>query len=254
MSADPRARFSDRVADYARTRPGYPPEVLELLRAECGLGPASVVADIGAGTGIFTRLLLATGAEVYALEPNAAMRAELSRALGGSARLHVLEAAAEHTTLAAASMTLIGAAQAFHWFGPQETRAEFRRVLRPGGWVALIWNTREEQASAFAGAYESMLRLFGTDYAQVDHRRVVREGLDGFFAPGELRAARFAYQQSFDLEGVRSRLMSSSFVPAPGQPQHEPLMRALEAAFVRHAREGRVQLDYTTEVYFGRLA
>jgi len=252
MSTDPRARFSDRVADYVRTRPGYPPEVLDLLRADCGLGSASAAADVGAGTGIFTRVLLSSGAEVYALEPNAEMRAALTRALDGTPRLHVLAGAAEHTTLPAASVDLIAAAQAFHWFRPQETRAEFRRVLRPGGWVVLVWNTREERG--FGAAYESLLKRFGTDYAQVDHRRVVREGLQGFFAPGGPRAAQFPYQQRFDLAGLRSRVMSSSFVPAPGHPQHEPLMRELEAAFSLHAHEGRVQLDYTTEVYLGRLA
>lgn len=251
-ASDPRERFSTRVEDYVRARPGYPDEVLALLRAQCGLGPRSVVADVGAGTGIFTRSLLESGAEVHALEPNAAMRAALAACLGAFPRLHVLDAAAEDTRLPAGSVDLITAAQAFHWFRPAPTRAEFARILRPAGQVALLWNTRRIEAGAFTAAYEQLLERWAIDYAQVDHRRVVREELGSFFDSAGPRRAQFPSHQSLDLEGVRRRMTSSSFAPPPEHPGHAPLMRELDEAFERWAQEGRVRLDYVTEIYMGR--
>lgn len=241
--------------DYVKTRPGYPPEVVTLLRERAGLGPTSVAADIGAGTGLFTRLLLAAGAEqVCAVEPNAAMRDALVAALGGETRLRVTDGTAEATKLPAASVALIVAAQAFHWFDRPRARGEFTRVLQPDGMVALVWNTRQEDSTPFLAAYEQLLRRWATDYGQVNHRRVGLDTIAPFFAPGPVERHAFPSAQSFDFEGVRGRLLSSSYAPAAGHPHHAPMLAELRQICETHAETGYVRFEYITEVYLGRFA
>src|SRR3982074_3012215 len=141
MSQAPTARFSDRVENYVRYRPGYPPEVLDLLRTECGLRPSHIVAAIASGTGVFTRLLLENGNSVFAVEPNAAMREMGNRqleSLSAGDRLASVAGTAEETTLKSASVDFVTAAQAAHWFDLPRARAEFVRILRPEGWGAVI--------------------------------------------------------------------------------------------------------------------
>src|SRR6185503_1231931 len=151
-------RFSTRVESYIKYRPSYPTEVLELMRVRCGLAATSMVADIGSGTGILTELLLETGATVFAVEPNKEMRAAAERLLSDYGRFRSVDGTAEATTLPDASVDLITASQAFHWFDIQKARRELARVLRPRGWVVLIWNERPVDASAFLDEYDALLR------------------------------------------------------------------------------------------------
>jgi SAM-dependent methyltransferase len=255
---DPKERFSDRVDDYVRFRPGYPPALLDLLASECSLGPGCSVADVGSGTGILTRLLLETGARVAGVEPNAAMRAAAEQSLAGAERFESIDGSAEATTLAAASVDLVTAAQAFHWFDPQRARNEFARILRAsqagdsGGSVALVWNQRKD--SAFNADYERMLEQFAPEYAAVCERnRAAEPKVRGFFAPVIPRVAHFDYEQRFDEAGLRGRLLSSSYAPRAGQPLHEPMMDRLAAIFADHARGGSVEFKYETLVWYGRL-
>ena len=138
----PTERFSDRVADYVRYRPGYPPELLECLQRNCGLRPQWVVADVGSGTGLLAKIFLENGNRVFGIEPNAAMRAAGEEFLRGLDQFTSQEGRAEATGLPARSVDLITAGQAFHWFDRRRARAEFERILKPGGWVALVWNER----------------------------------------------------------------------------------------------------------------
>lgn len=249
---DPKGRFSDRVDDYVRFRPGYPRSILELLASACGLGPGRVVADVGSGTGIFTRLLLDSGARVVGVEPNAAMRIEAERALSENARFESVDGSAESTMLAPCSVDLITAAQAFHWFDPTRARVEFQRVLRPLGFVALIWNQRQD--SPFNRDYEEMLEHFAVEYAQVRERdRAAEPKVRAFFSPASPKVARFDHEQRFDGAGLRGRLMSSSYAPRSGQPFHEPMMRRLGELFSVHGRDGQVTLGYETIVWYAQL-
>jgi len=248
---DPKERFTDRVDDYARWRPGYPDEVATLLARECDLGPKSTVADLGSGTGILTRLLLRTGARVIAVEPNAAMRAEAERDLAGEAGFVSVDGSAEATGLAAESVDGATAAQAFHWFDPVATRAELVRVLRPGGWVALVWNVR--RSTPFNDAYEALLVRFSKDYPAVRTRdRASQENAAAFFAPAPVQVAHFDSGQSLDGPGLRGRYLSSSYAPKVGAAAEEAL-RELDALFAANARSGRVAIAYDTVVYWGRL-
>lgn len=249
---DPRERFSTRVDAYVRHRPGYPDELLDAIRSAAALDPASVIADVGSGTGISTELLLRTGAVVFAIEPNAAMRAAAEAALGTHPRFRSIGATAEATTLPSASVDLVAAAQAFHWFDAPAARREFERILKPRGWVALFFNSRRTDGSRFLRDYEDLLQQFGTDYALVNHRNVGEDALREFFG-GDFTTHRYATEQAFDYEGLEGRLLSSSYAPAAGQPGHAPMLRRLRAIFDARQDGGRVRFAYDTELHLGRL-
>ena len=246
------ARFDDRVENYAAYRPGYPAGVTELLRVELGLSAASVVADVGAGTGLFSELLLREGSTVFAVEPNDAMRAAAESRLGAYPNFRSVRGAAEATTLDAASCDFVTAAQAFHWFDAARARAEFRRILRPGGWVVLAWNMRRTEATPFLRGYERLLREFGTDYRQVNCEQVSEARVADFFG-GEFGARRFDNHQSLDFAALRGRLLSLSYVPLAGQPNFEPMLAGLRRLFDEHSAGGRVRVEYDAKVYYGRL-
>ena len=256
MSArDATARFGDRVDDYVRHRPGYPPALLDCLRRECGLAPGRVVADVGSGTGKLTELLLASGARVLAVEPNPGMREAAERLLGGIPGFRSIDGTAEATGMEAGSVDLVTAAQAFHWFDQAAARVELARILRPGGVAALIWNERDDDASEFLRDYERCLREFSIDYGEVDHRRTAsRERIAAFFAPGAFREAEFPNGQDLDLDGLRGRYLSCSYALPRAHPRFDQVMSALSTIFARHQRGGRVRIDYRTRIYHGRLA
>lgn len=251
---DPTQRFSARVENYAKYRPGYPAAVYDYLRAAAGLPAGGVVADLGSGTGLSSQLFLARGHRVYAIEPNAPMRAAAERLLAGEPNFISLDGRAERIPLADASVDLAVAAQAFHWFEVSATRQEMSRILRPGAQAALIWNKRAVQHSPFQQAYEQLLLEFGTDFKEVDHQRKLNdEALAAFFAPSPMQQAAFPHAQRFDLAGLHGRLLSSSYAPAPDQPTYQPMLASLEALFNRFQRDGQVEFSYETNVFHAVL-
>jgi SAM-dependent methyltransferase len=248
---DPTRRFSDRVSDYVRYRPGYPVGVLELLRTRCGLGRGAVVADVGSGTGKLTELLLSTGWTVYAVEPNAEMRAAAEALLGGRPGFRSVHAAAEATTLAPRSVDLVTAAQAFHWFDQPAARTEFRRILREPRHVALVWNDRDLE-SPFAEEYERLVARYSSDYGEVD--RAGKTGLpamEAFF--GVFDHASFPNPQETDFAGLVGRYLSSSYALRRDHPRFPEAEAALRQLFDANARDGRVSTPLTTHVYWGRV-
>jgi len=253
MTTDHTGRFSTRVADYVRYRPGYPPAVVSLLEEECGLAPASVVADVGSGTGILSELFLRNGNRVYGVEPNREMREAGERLLASYANFVSVEGRAEATTLEDHSVDFITAGQAFHWFDPAGARREFLRILRPGGWVVLAWNDRRTGGTPFLEEYERLLLEYGTDYAEVSAKYMEESMLAALYSTEAPRLKSFDNEQVFDFDGLRGRLTSSSYSPQPGHPNFEPMMRELEALFQRHEQGGRVVVAYDTKVFYGRL-
>src|SRR5215469_13647188 len=247
----PTERFSSRVDDYARYRPDYPPAAIELLTVRCGLAPTAVVADIGSGTGILTERVLASGAQVFAVEPNDAMRAVAEARLGGHAHFRSVRGSAEATTLPDASIDLLLAAQAFHWFDVQQARREALRVMRADGWAALLWNERPMEASGFLADYEGLLLRHAADYARITASRANEASMREFLG-GSMESAAFPNQQILDFAGLRGRLMSSSYAPAPADPEFEPLMQGLRKVFSRHERGGSIVFPYRTLVYFAQ--
>lgn len=247
-------RFGNRVDDYVRTRPGYPAELVPWLMRHCGLNAGQLVADVGCGTGLFTRELLLHGLQVAGVEPNGPMRAagdaflaEFDEAFGSH------EGTAEATGLPSGSVALVTAAQAFHWFRPEPTRAEFARILAPGGHVALIWNVRRED-TPFLKGYEALLLKYAEEYASSGVPAQANfEVIQPFFGSAGFVEHSIPYTQHFDREGLRGRLLSSSYAPAAGTPGHAPMMAALDALFEAHQRDGRVVFEYDTRTFVGRL-
>ncbi len=246
------SRFSDRVENYVRYRPGYPPEILPVLSAKCGLTRDHILADIASGTGIWTRTLLENGNPVYAVEPNVDMRQAGERLLAGFPRFTSVAGTAEATTLPDAFVDFVTAAQAAHWFDRKQTRREFVRILKPEGWLVLLWNERLTDSTPFLRAYEQLLLDYGTDYADVRHERTT-DAVNEFFDPAPFEERTFPMRQEFDYAGLEGRLLSSSYAPGPGHPKHAPMLKELRRIFDVHASSGQVAFDYTTRVYFGRL-
>jgi len=250
---DPIKRFSNRVDNYAKYRPNYPAEVIGLLEAECGLTPASVIADVGSGTGILSELFLKHGNRVFGVEPNREMRAASNKLLAGYPKFSSIDASAEATTLANASVDFITAGQAFHWFDRERARAEFERILKPHGWVVLIWNGFRVEASPLNNAYQQLVLQYGTDYQEV-RREIIGCDVESFYAPKACRCARFVFQQPFDFEGLKGRLLSSSYAPEPDHPNYEPMLRELQEIFMTNQKDGKVDFHYETELYYGQLS
>jgi SAM-dependent methyltransferase len=251
---DPTERFSGRVEGYVRYRPGYPAPVIDWILRRSDPPPGASIADLGSGTGILSRALLERGFDVTGVEPNRAMRLAAEAALAGFARFRSVAGRAESTGLPPGSADLAVAGQAFHWFERKATRRELERILRPPRWLALVWNDRRKSGDPFLEAYEELLREFATDYRQVDRSRLQTEDLARFFYPGRLEEAAFPNRQRFDLQGLKGRLLSSSYAPAAGHPDHPPMLAELERIFGRFKdQEGRVTFLYDTRVYLGRL-
>lgn len=248
------SRFSNRVEDYVRFRPGYPPALLRWLHDEQGVPREALVADIGAGTGISSQILLAAGHPLIAVEPNAAMRAAAEQWLGTEyPRFRAADGTAEATGLADASIGLVSAAQAFHWFDTDAVRGEWKRILAPGGRVLVFWNSRLLDASPFLRGYEQLLLEFGTDYSAVAERYQTDEQMREWFAGGLQAIGYFPNVQMLDFDALKGRLLSSSYAPTAGQPKHDAMLAALGTLFDQHAIDGNVAFEYQTRAFLGTL-
>ncbi len=245
-------RFSNRVDDYVKHRPSYPPEVFRTLQAHCGLGANSMVADIGSGTGIFAALLIECGCHVYAIEPNNEMRGAAERNLTSSTRFHSIAGTAEETGLDSESIDVITVAQAFHWFRQNESKREFRRILKRNGWTVLLWNRRKADVP-FQRAYADLLTKHAPEYRSSNHMNVGENVIRDFLGRSTVERFTFENRQHFDLEGLKGRMRSSSYTPTPERPEYIPLMSELEDVFYTHAVAGKVAFDYETRLYLGQL-
>ena len=250
---DPRKRFSDRVADYIRFRPGYPEALLPVLLPASKGRDAISIADVGSGTGIFTRLLLRQGLTVYGVEPNANMRQAAEEYLADCENFVSIEGDAENTGLADASVDLVTAAQAFHWFDNDASKTEFNRILKPGGRLALIWNQRRLE-QPFQQAYEALLRKLAPEYGKVNHMNLGDHDIARFFQPGQMQVFHFDNYQQFDFNGLAGRLKSSSYCPDENTPEYARLQDELSRLFEAHAVDGRLTFEYDTRLYLGPIA
>ncbi|HXT63467.1 MAG TPA: class I SAM-dependent methyltransferase [Pyrinomonadaceae bacterium] len=249
---DPTKRFSNRVENYLKYRPRYPSGIIPLLATECGLTPDSIVADVASGTGFLAELFLKNGNRVFGVEPNAEMRAAGENLLAPYANFTSIDGTAENTTLASQTIDFVTVGQAFHWFNREKTRAEFARILKPQGWVVIVWNGyRPEQTPLLSGYHEALLR-YGTDYRDV-RREIQDTHVETFFSPDVCKRAQFEFQQFFDFEGLKGRTLSASYAPQPGDLNYEPMVAELRKVFDTNQTAGLVAFDYNTEVYYGRL-
>ncbi len=244
-------RFTNRVANYVKYRPDYPREIIPYLSEHVGLTSDTVVADIGCGPGISSRMFLENGNRVIGVEPNDGMRAAAVECLNDFPNFTVVNGTADGTGLGTASIDLIVAAQAFHWFDPERTRIEFGRVLRSDGGVVLIWNERQLDSTPFLREYEQFLVTYSTDYSVVRHENIQVEELDDFFV-GSYEKAAFSNVQVFDFEGLKGRMLSSSYMPDPDHASYQEMVESLAALFAKHNQNGRIEVFYDTNIYFSR--
>jgi len=248
----PTQRFSTRVENYVRYRPHYPKEVLDFLRTDCGLTVASVVADVGSGTGFLAELFLLNGNKVFGIEPNDAMRKAGERLLRQFQKFESVAGTAESTNLPDACVDFITAGQAFHWFDQARCRNEFKRILQLHGWVVLVWNDRRTGATPFLAKYEQLLHTYGTDYTNVDHKQIDATVLCEFFGVTPVMKA-IPYYQHFDLPSLTGRLLSSSYVPEASQLGYQEMLEALNLLFEECQVDGRVSFEYDTRVFYARF-
>jgi len=246
------SRFSDRVENYVRYRPGYPSQVVDTLKAECGLKPEHVIADIASGTGIWSRVLLENGNQVFGVEPNRDMRLAGERLLADFSTFRSVAGSAEATMLPDRSVDFVTAAQAGHWFDRQRARREFVRVLKPVGWLVLLWNERSTDSTPFLRDYEQLLLTYGTDYKEVRPERTTSV-IQEFFDPAPFEERGFPMRQEFDYIGLEGRLLSSSYAPDPNDRNHAAMLGELRRIFDKHQRLDRVRFEYTTRIYFGQM-
>lgn len=245
-------RFSNRVENYVKYRPHYPSKVLNVFRDEMNFNENSVIADIGSGTGISSKLFLENGNKIFGVEPNAAMRNAAEEYLNEFENFTSVDGTAENTTLDENSVDFVIAAQAFHWFKTQESRREFKRILKDKGFVALMWNERQLDTNEFLREYENFLVEFGTDYGQVRHDNITEENLAIFFQT-DFRHFSVENSQTLDFDGLKGRLLSSSYMPSEENPHYEGLALNLERLFDKYAEKGKIQILYHTNIFYSQI-
>lgn len=252
VATDPRERFTTRASSYTKYRPGYPDQLLAVLNRACGFDRGWRVADLGSGTGKLSELFLRHGNAVAGVEPNAAMRSEGEVYLAKYAGFESVAGSAEDTTLADASVDLVAAGQAFHWFDPRAARDECLRILRPPAWTALVWNERDPDGE-LESAFDGLLRQHAADYSAIMGRHYDSQSIRAFFGGRGFEVHTLDCVQRLDRAGLRGRVESASYCPRPEDPAYSPLMDALDRLFAEHCVDGRVALHYRTRAYVGSL-
>ena len=252
MEEDSKSRFSNRATYYAKSRPHYPEAILNFMENELNLTKASVVADIGSGTGILSELFLKHGNSVFGVEPNREMRKTAEELLASYPNFKSKDGTAEATTLPTASVDFVTAAQSFHWFNPSKTREEFLRIMKSQAWVLLIWNTRKN-SPGFMEAYEQLVSecAVRSRFRRTAKDKVGDEGLSNFL--GKYGTKIFSNSQVLDFEGLKGRLLSSSYVPLPGESGYSSMLDRLRKLFDAYQEGGAVHLKYDTETYYAQL-
>jgi SAM-dependent methyltransferase len=248
-----KTRFSNRVENYSKYRPAYPVEAIDYLFGDVGFAPGVTVADLGAGTGIFTRILLDRGATVYAVEPNPEMLAQAEHDLAGMDGFTAVQAPAEETGLDSRSVDFITAAQAFHWFDFDGAKREFARILKPGGNAVLIWNDRVTEGDPFCEGYNALLERFVYRYHNLVHKRLKDNDFAALFRDGVFHRAFFNNSQEFDYTGIEGRMLSASYTPLKGEEHYDEMFAGLRDLFERCQSGGKVVLKYETQVFWGEI-
>ena len=246
-------RFSNRVENYVNYRPPYPVEIIPFLKEEGILTSESVIADIGSGTGISAVLFLKNGNVVYGIEPNPEMRHAAQKQLKTYTNFCSTNAIAENTKLPTEEIDLIIVGQAFHWFDKDKSKIEFKRILKPGGYVVLMWNDRRTDSTLFLEAYEAFIKMFAIDYLDVNHKNLDDAIFNNFFGKENYKMKSFDNFQYFDLNGLKGRILSSSYMPDRGHKNFDSMMTELEKIFNSFQENGKVTIEYDTKIYCGKF-
>ena len=245
---NPTVRFSKRSEAYLKYRAGYSPILVDFLRKECGLTPQCVVADVGSGTGLLAELLLRNGNKVYGIEPNREMREAAERVLGSYQAFESLAAQAESTTLANHSVDFVTVGRALHWFDYHKALSEFARIVKPQGWVVVVWLKRKTSTPMLAH-YEKLLLAHASEHR--GKKSIQREMENQLLAEG-FRNMIVDCQWTFNLDQLKGHTFSLSVSPDVGHPNYAPLIHGLEALFDKYHADDRLVFDYETSIYYGQ--
>lgn len=245
---NPLGRFSDRAGDYVKYRPTYPAAAIDAVLARLGEPSQLTAADIGAGTGIASRLLAERGVRVLAIEPNAEMRQ--------AAQIHPLvewkEATSEATTLPESSVDLVTCFQSFHWFNPVLTLPEFRRIRPPSGRLAVVCNLRDI-ADEFTLLYTQTVKAASNNHPAEKRDRSIEPLLKSSDFTN-IQSCDFVHKQDVDLQGPIGRATSASYIPKSG-PQLQQIISDLTELYETHCgNKSFVSLVYKTRVYLAELS
>jgi len=243
---NPTIRFSERADHYSLYRPGYPEAIIAFLEQAIGLRKDFKIADIGSGTGIFSKLLLGEGYSVNAVEPNEEMRTAAEETLTIYQGFRSIKGTAEKTTLADHSIDLITVAQAFHWFRPEETKMEFDRILKPSGRVLLIWNILQSD-TPFLKAYTELKEKYSQKI--VHAHRADLERIKEFFYPSPVLTHSFRKTQQLNASGLKGHLLSFSTVPLASDSRFQEMIKELDGLFERYENQGLINMEYETKLY-----
>jgi ubiquinone/menaquinone biosynthesis C-methylase UbiE len=248
---DSTKRFSNRVENYVKYRPGYPHEIIQLLQNEINLNKNQIIADIGSGTGISSEIFLKNGNKVYGVEPNKEMRESSEKLLNKYQFFKAIDGTAEQTTLENSSIDIIVAAQALHWFNIDKSKIEFKRILKNTGMIVLIWNERKSEGNDFLVNYEKLINKYGKDYQKVRHRNIDRSVFESFFKTYKIK--EFKNYQEFDFEGLKGRSLSSSYMPVENEPDYNEMIIDIQKLFEKNKINGKIKFEYDTKIYYGFL-
>lgn len=246
-------RFGNRVENYAKYRPSYPNEILESINEKMQKKSDYIIADIGSGTGIFSKLLLKTEKIVFGIEPNFEMREYAENYFVENKKFISINGTAENTGLKENSVDLITVAQAFHWFEVEPTKKEFIRIAKDDAYLMLIWNDRKIEKSGFSYEYEEMLKKECSEYSEVSHKNIIDKDIEEFYSPNKVEKIVFSNSQIFNYEELKGRLMSSSYVPVDNKEKMDRILKNLADIFERNSQEGKVKFEYNTTVYMGKI-
>lgn len=252
-SLKPTERFSGRVDAYRRFRSGYPREIIPVLEKRCGLAPESVVADVGAGTGMLAELFLENGNRVLAVEPNADMRAACQELVARYPRLTCIDGTAEATSLADRSVNFVAVGRALHWFDEEKCRPELVRILRDDGWLVLATQGPHIRTDPIIQGFRTILKEHGLDFAQLRHRYDIEKAARRFFAEGDLQEAEFSSVEPMTYDELEGFMLSLSVIPQPDHPGFSAMQQALQEYFARHAVDGKLNMPMRCKIHFGHL-
>lgn len=244
--------FTGRADYYVRSRPSYPNAVMKILRENHGFTSDLIVADIGCGPGILSRIFLQNGNEVFCIDPNEEMLSSAKRLLSEFGKVKFLRTFAEKTGLDNNSVNVISAGQAFHWFTPEETRNEFKRILKPPGLMILLWNDRTDRPGSYNAEYERIVKKYSPEYHRSGSLALDSKAIQDFYGSG-FTSYELRNSQSLDFDGTLGRYLSASYAIGSNNSDYETLLRELEEAFESYQVNGKVAIEYKTRIYVGSV-
>ena len=251
MAEDFTKRFTGRASFYSTARPSYPDEILNILRTEISFDQTLVVADIGSGTGLLSKLFLTNGNRVIGVEPNDDMRIFAEKSLRKFPKFLSVRGTAEHTSLESATVDLVTVGQALHWFDCESTSREFARILKTNGHVCIVYNDRNNQ-DPFMREYDQIVSRYARDRANVPN--IDDAYLSGFFRKGKYSKFSLPNEQLLDFEGLLGRMTSASYMPNPSDEEQFALLRKdVARIFKTYEKRGKVGMLYDTTVFLGKI-